>query len=114
MEVIGNIIEQGDTMWALFRMVRKGTIIVAIVGTAASIGPARAQGLATKRGAPEITSAGYSIAAEEKHHAGHVRHTRSQQSSDNMATQRVAPEIGSAGYSIASEERRHAAYPRRR
>src|SRR5438128_920529 len=71
----------GDTVLALFRMVRKGSITVAIVGTVALISPARAQGLATKRVAPEITSAGYSIAAEERDHAGHVRHNRSQQSS---------------------------------
>jgi hypothetical protein len=103
----------GDTVGA-FEVARMRSIIVAVVATVAIIGPARAQNLVATRVAPEIGSAGYSIAAEERRHAAHLRRSPSQQSLDNLATRRVAPEIGSAGYSIATEERRHAAYPRRR
>jgi hypothetical protein len=91
------------------------SIIVAVVATVAIIGPVQAQDdLAAKRVAPEVGSAGYSIAAEEGRHAAHARRPPSQQSIDNLAAKRVAPEIGSAGYSIAVEEGRHAAYRRRR
>ena len=88
------------------------SIIVAVVATVAIIGAAQAQDLAAKRVAPEISTAGYSIAAEERRHAASPRRSPSRQSQD-LAAKRVAPEIGSAGYSIAAEERRHAAYPRR-
>jgi hypothetical protein len=90
------------------------SIIVAVVATVAIVGPAQAQDLAAKRVAPEIGSAGYSIAAEERRHVDHLRRLPSQKSVDNLTAKRVAPEIGSAGYSIAAEERRHAAHPRRR
>ena len=90
----------------------RAIIIVAVVATVATIGPAQAQDLAAKRVAPEI-GAGYSIAAEERRPAAYPRRPPSQQSQDDLAAKRVAPEIGSAGYSIATEERRHAAYPRR-
>jgi hypothetical protein len=91
------------------------SIIVAVVATVAIIGPAQAQDdLAAKRVAPEVGSAGYSIAAEERRHAAHLRRPPAQQSIDNLVAKRVAPEIGSAGYSIAAEERRHTFHPRRR
>jgi hypothetical protein len=48
------------------------SIIVAVVATVAIIGSAQAQDLAAKRVAPEI-GAGYSIAAEERHHAAYPR-----------------------------------------
>jgi hypothetical protein len=90
-------------------------IIVAVVATVAIVGPAQAQDdLAAKRVAPEINSAGYSIAAEERRHMAHPRRPPSQQSINDLAAKRVAPEIGSAGYSIAAEERRHTSHPRRR
>jgi hypothetical protein len=98
-----------------FEVARMRSIIVAVVATVAIISPVQARDdLAATRVAPEIGSAGYSIAAEERRRAAHPRRLPSQQSLDDLATRRVAPEIGSAGYSIASEERRHAAYPRRR
>jgi hypothetical protein len=100
---------RGDTVGA-FEVARMRSIIVAVVATVAIIGPAQAQDLAAKRVAPEIGSAGYSIAAEERRHAAYPRRLPSRQS----AAKRVAPEIGSAGYSIAAQERRHAAYPQRR
>jgi hypothetical protein len=104
---------RGDTVGA-FEVAHMRSIIVAVVATVAIIGAAQAQDLAAKRVAPEIGSAGYSIAAEERRHAAYPRRPPSQQSQDDLAAKRVAPEIGSAGYSIAAEERRHAAYPRRR
>jgi hypothetical protein len=104
---------RGDTVGA-FEVARMRNIIVAVVATVAIIGPAQAQDLAAKRVAPEIGSAGYSIAAEERRHAAYPRRLPSRQSQYDLAAKRVAPEIGSAGYSIAAQERRHAAYPQRR
>jgi hypothetical protein len=104
---------RGDTVGA-FEVARMRSIIVAVVATVAIIGPAQAQDLAAKRVAPEIGSAGYSIAAEERRHAAYPRRLPSRQSQYDLAAKRVAPEIGSAGYSIAAQERRHAAYPQRR
>jgi hypothetical protein len=49
------------------------SIIVALVAAVAIIGAAQAQDLAAKRVAPEIGSAGYSIAAEERRHAAYPR-----------------------------------------
>jgi hypothetical protein len=87
------------------------SIIVAVVVTVAILSPAQAQdNLAAKRVAPEVGSAGYSIAAEERRHPAHARRSSAQQSIDDLAAKRVAPEIGSAGYNIAAEERRHAAH----
>jgi hypothetical protein len=89
------------------------SIIAAVIATVAIISPAQAQNdLAAKRVAPEIGSAGYSIAAEDRRHAARSRRPPAQQSIDNLAAKRVAPEVGSASYSIAAEERRHAAHRR--
>ena len=92
------------------------SIIVAVVAAVAIIGAARAQGLAAKRVAPEIGTAGYDdIVAEERRHAAYPQRPPSQRGSQELAAKRVAPEIGTAGYDdIVAEERRHAAYPRRR
>jgi hypothetical protein len=64
------------------------SILVAVVATVAIIGPAQAQDSAAKRVAPEIGTAGYSIATEEQRHAAYPRRRW--------------------------HERHHAAYPRRR
>jgi hypothetical protein len=103
----------GDAV-CVFEVARIRSIMVAVVATAAIVGPAQAQDLAARRVAPEIGSAGYSIAAQERRHAGHLRGSPAQQSIDDLVAKRVAPEIGSAGYSIAGEERRYAAHLRRR
>jgi hypothetical protein len=63
---------RGDTVGA-FEVARMRSIIVAVVATVAIIGPAQALDLAAKRVAPEIGSAGYSIAAEERRHAAYPR-----------------------------------------
>ena len=63
----------GDTVGA-FEVARMRSIIVAVVATVAIISPARAQGLAAKRVAPEIGTAGYDdIVAEERRHAAYPR-----------------------------------------
>ena len=56
----------GDTVGA-FEVARMRSIIVAVVATVAIISPVQARDdLAATRVAPEIGSAGYSIAAEER------------------------------------------------
>ena len=49
------------------------TIIVAVVAIVAIIGLAQAQDLAAKRVAPEVGTAGYSIAVEERRHSAYPR-----------------------------------------
>jgi hypothetical protein len=63
----------GDTVGA-FEVARMRSIIVAVVATVAIISPVQARDdLATRRVAPEIGSAGYSIASEERSDAANPR-----------------------------------------
>jgi hypothetical protein len=49
---------------ALFEVDRMRSFMVAVVAAVAIVGPAQAQDLAATRVAPEVGSAGYSIAPE--------------------------------------------------